>query len=50
MVRAGAGLIIVAEALGHSDVRMVTKHYAHLAPSFVAETVRRTAPNLISAW
>jgi integrase len=50
MVRAGAGLIVVAEALGHSDVRMVTKHYAHLAPSFVAETVRRTAPNLSVAW
>ena len=50
MVRAGAGLIVVAEALGHSDVRMVTKHYAHLAPSFVAETVRRTAPNLSAAW
>jgi integrase len=50
MVRAGAGLIIVAEALGHSDVRMVTKHYAHLAPSFVAETVRRTAPDLTAAW
>ncbi|WP_244567638.1 tyrosine-type recombinase/integrase [Bradyrhizobium erythrophlei] len=50
MVRAGAGLIVVAEALGHSDVRMVTKHYAHLAPSFVAETVRRTAPNLSAVW
>jgi integrase len=50
MVRAGAGLIVVAEALGHSDVRMVTKHYAHLAPSFVAETVRRTAPNLSAIW
>jgi integrase len=50
MVRAGAGLIVVAEALGHSDVRMVTKHYAHLAPSFVAETVRRTAPNLSANW
>lgn len=45
MVKAGAPLIIVAEALGHADIRMVTKHYAHLAPSFVAETIRRTAPN-----
>ncbi|WP_154073526.1 tyrosine-type recombinase/integrase [Bradyrhizobium erythrophlei] len=50
MVRAGAGLIVVAEALGHSDVRMVTKHYAHLAPSFVAETVGRTVPNLLATW
>ncbi|WP_244643679.1 tyrosine-type recombinase/integrase [Alsobacter metallidurans] len=47
MVRAGAPLIVVAEALGHSDTRMAEKHYAHLAPSFVADTIRRTAPNLL---
>lgn len=46
MVRAGAPLIVVAEALGHADTRMVDRHYAHLAPSYVAETIRRTAPNL----
>jgi integrase len=46
MVRAGAPLIVVAEALGHSDTRMVSKHYAHLAPSYVADTIRRTAPDL----
>ena len=46
MVRAGAPLIVVAEALGHSDTRMVSKHYAHLAHQYVANTIRRTAPNL----
>jgi integrase len=46
MVRAGAPLIVVAEALGHADTRMVSKHYAHLAPSYVADTIRRTAPDL----
>ena len=46
MVRAGAPLMVVAEALGHTDTRMVEKHYAHLAPSFVSDTIRRTAPNL----
>ncbi|MCJ2064392.1 site-specific integrase [Methylobacterium sp. J-088] len=46
MVRNGAPLIVVAEALGHSGTRMAEKHYAHLAPSFVADTIRRTAPNL----
>jgi integrase len=45
MIRGGAPLIVVAEVLGHADTRMVTKHYGHLAPSFVAETVRRTAPD-----
>lgn len=46
MVRNGAPLIVVAEALGHSGTRMAEKHYAHLAPSFVADTIRRTAPDL----
>lgn len=47
MVRSGAPLIVVAEALGHSGTRMAEKHYAHLAPSFVADTIRRTAPDLM---
>ncbi|MEE7448659.1 integrase [Methylobacterium radiotolerans] len=47
MVRNGAPLIVVAEALGHSGTRMAEKHYAHLAPSFVADTIRRTAPDLM---
>lgn len=46
MVRNGAPLIVVAEALGHSGTRMAEKHYAHLAPSFVVDTIRRTAPDL----
>ena len=46
MVRAGAPLIVVAKALGHTDTRMVDKHYAHLAPSYVADVIRSTAPNL----
>ncbi len=46
MVRAGAPLMVVAQALGHTDTRMVEKHYAHLSPSYVADTIRSTAPNL----
>lgn len=46
MVRAGAPLMVVAQALGHADTRMVEKHYAHLAPSYVAEVIRSTAPDL----
>ena len=46
MVRAGAPLIVVARALGHADTRMVDKHYAHLAPSYVADVIRSTAPDL----
>jgi hypothetical protein len=32
------------EELGHSDTRMVEKHYGHLAPSFIAEAIRAGAP------
>ena len=43
-VMAGMPLLVVAKNLGHSDTRMVEKHYGHLAPSYVAEAVRKHAP------
>lgn len=46
MVRGGAMLSIVAQALGHSDTRMVEKYYGHLAPSYVADTIRKHAPDI----
>jgi integrase len=42
---AGAPLIVVAQNLGHRDTRMVEQHYGHLTHSYVAETIRRTAPS-----
>lgn len=33
-------LAVVAAQLGHSDTRMVEKHYGHMAPNYVADTVR----------
>jgi integrase len=39
-----APLLVVAQNLGHSDTRMVEKHYGHLAPSFIADTIRAAAP------
>jgi integrase len=33
-------LTVIAAQLGHADTRMVEKHYGHLSPSYVAETVR----------
>ncbi len=44
LVMAGVPLNVVAHNLGHADVRMTTRHYAHLAPSYVAETIRKFAP------
>ena len=43
-VMAGMPLMIVARNLGHSDTRMVERHYGHLAPDFVADAIRRSAP------
>ena len=31
---------VIAAQLDHSDTRMTEKHYAHLSPSYVADTVR----------
>ncbi len=40
----GAPLMVVGRNLGHSDTRMVEKHYGHLAPSYVADAIRAAAP------
>jgi integrase len=40
----GVPLMIVARNLGHSDTRMVEKHYGHLAQSYVADAIRAGAP------
>lgn len=42
----GAPMGVIAAQLGHSDTRMTERHYAHLAPSYVADTVRATLPRL----
>jgi integrase len=44
-VMAGAPLIVVARNLGHSDTRMVGRHYGHLAPNYIADVIRAAAPN-----
>jgi integrase len=42
----GAPMRVIAAQLGHADTRMTEKHYAHLAPNYVAETVRASLPSL----
>jgi integrase len=46
LVMAAIPLPVVSANLGHADTRMVEKHYGHLAPSYVADTIRKLAPNL----
>jgi integrase len=42
----GVPMGVIAEQLGHAGTRMTEKHYAHLAPSYVADTIRKHFPDL----
>jgi integrase len=46
LARQGVPLTIIAAQLGHADSRMTERHYAHLAPSHVADTIRASFPDL----
>jgi integrase len=39
-------MAVIARQLGHSDTRMTERHYAHLAPNYVANTIRASFPRL----
>jgi integrase len=45
LVQEGVPLMFVASALGHSDTRMVEKHYGHLSQSAVADMIRAKLPS-----
>lgn len=38
----GVTMGVIAAQLGHADTRTTERHYAHLAPSYVADTVRKS--------
>jgi integrase len=42
----GVPMAVIAEQLGHAGTRMTEKHYAHLAPNYVADTIRAHFPML----
>ena len=46
LARKGVPMAVIAEALGHADERITRKHYAHLAPSYVSETIRKAVAGL----
>lgn len=46
LARAGVPMAVIAEALGHADERITRRHYAHLSPSYVSQTVREHAAGL----
>ncbi|TIU99945.1 MAG: site-specific integrase [Mesorhizobium sp.] len=46
LAMAGVPMGVIATQLGHSDTRVTERHYAHLAPSYVADTIRAHFPKL----
>lgn len=40
----GVPMAVIAAQLGHSDTRISEKHYAHLSPSYVTDTIRANLP------
>ncbi len=42
----GVPMAVIAKQLGHADTRMTEKHYAHLSPNYVADTIRAHFPEL----
>lgn len=43
-IMGGAPLLVVAKNLGHTDTRMVERHYGHLAQTFITNAIRAAAP------
>jgi integrase len=41
LVMKGVPLAVVAAQLGHTSIKMVEKHYGHLAPGYVSDTIRQ---------
>jgi integrase len=42
----GVPMAVIARQLGHADTRMTERHYAHLAPNYVTDTIRANFPRL----
>lgn len=43
---AGTPLQVIARQLGHADIRMTERHYTHLIPNYVADTVGANLPEI----
>jgi integrase len=46
LAMAGVPMGVIAAQLGHADTRVTERHYAHLAPNYVAATIRSSFPKL----
>ena len=47
LAEAGVPMHVIAALLGHAngDLRMVTKHYAHLSDSYISDTLKANLPS-----
>lgn len=43
-IMAGADKTVVAKNLGHTETRMIEKHYGHLAPDYVSREIEEKTP------
>jgi hypothetical protein len=41
----GCPLHVVARNLGHSDTRMVEKHYGHMSQTDIVDSIRKFTPD-----
>jgi integrase len=48
LAMSGAPMPVIAAILGHADTRVTERHYAHLAPSYVAQTLRAHFPPILA--
>ena len=46
LAQQGTPLQVIAKAIGDRDSRIVEKHYAHLAPDYVLDTLREKLPEM----
>ena len=46
LAQQGIHLQVIAKAVGDSDTRIVERHYAHLAPDYVLDTLRKGMPEV----
>lgn len=44
LAQSGVPMHVIATALGHRDTRITEKHYAHLCPNYVANSIRDALP------
>jgi integrase len=46
LVQKGVSLPVIATQLGHADTRICEKHYAHLTPDYIADSIRANFPDM----